>query len=256
MMPIIALHGFTGSAASWASFDGFTALPLLGHDPSVPAVPGDSFDREVDRLIGVIETIGTPVHLVGYSMGGRLALAITARRPTLVPRLTVIGVNPGLSGHQRAARAVTDHRWTALLRTGGIRAFVDAWQALPIWSSQRALPASRLVHQRSVRLTHNPEQLALALEALGVGTMPPLWNMLDSLRAQVTYVAGTLDSKYVDLSLRAAMRTASCRVRLIGDAGHNPVIERPQAIHSLCTESQPLPQIQPVGERYERNQLD
>lgn len=227
-----ALHGFTGRADAWAeAAPHATGLAVAGHAPDVPVPPGWTFDHEVDRIAAVAGAAGEPVHLAGYSMGGRLALAVACRRPELVARLTLVGVHPGLDDPAMIdERRAADEGWCALLERSGIEAFVSAWQEQPMWRSQSALPAEVRERQRIARLEHSPAALAAALRALGLGAMPNLWPHLAELPMPVDWVAGELDDRYVDLARRAAARCRAGRIIVVAGAGHNVLLERPAEI--------------------------
>ncbi len=235
---ICAIHGFTGSPRVW---DGIgddnhcLSLTLLGHGRDRWASAATSWDQEVETLAASLPDRG--VRLVGYSLGARIALAIALRYPARVSRLLLIGGSPGLrDAQQRADRRRDDAQWSALLRTRGIGAFVDAWQAMPLWDSQRSQLASVLEGQRQQRLAHDPEQLALALDSLGTGAMPDLWPELDRLTMPVHLLTGSLDAKYAAIAAAMADRIANATLHAMDGCGHNPVLERPAQLHQFIKE--------------------
>src|SRR5688572_1295980 len=222
---IVALHGFTGRPGNWREVTPAMELALSGHGVAVP--PGWRFDDEVDRIAALLGDIDEPVHLCGYSMGGRVALSVAARFP--VARLTLVGAHPGLADESaRAERRQRDEVWCRLLEERGIEAFVRAWEDQPMWRSQADLPPPVRERQRRERLAHDPHQLAAALRALGLGAMPPC--ELERLRGPVDLIAGALDQTYTDFAHRMAARIPGARVSIISRAGHNVVLERPDAI--------------------------
>jgi 2-succinyl-6-hydroxy-2,4-cyclohexadiene-1-carboxylate synthase len=225
--PLATLHGFTGRASDWDALSPALPLALAGHDgAAVPA--GWSFAAEVDRVAALLPG---PVHLAGYSMGGRLALAVALAHPALVARLTLVSAHAGLeSDAERAERRALDERWCATLETRGIQAFVSAWEAQPMWRSQDWLPGAVRDRQRDARLAHDPLALAAALRALGPGAMPDLWPALPRLAVPVTLVAGALDEKFTALAHRMAARIPAARVVIVGGAGHNLLLESPEQI--------------------------
>ena len=231
MTPLVTLHGFTGTAAVWDEVAPGRGLALAGHAPDAPAPPGWTFGDEVARLARLIADVAPRVHLAGYSMGGRLALALALAHPERIARLTLVGVHPGLDdAAERARRRAADERWCELLEGSGIEAFVRAWEAQPMWHSQQALPAAARDAQRRARLAHDPRQLAAALRALGTGAMPPLWAELPRLAPPTDLVAGALDDKYRALAHQIADRVPRARVVEIPGAGHNPILEAPAVL--------------------------
>ena len=73
-----------------------------------------------------------------------------------------------------AERAALDAERAAALRRGDLTAFVDAWEALPLFATQRALPSAVQAQQRAARLVHDALALAWAFEVAGLACMPDL----------------------------------------------------------------------------------
>jgi pimeloyl-ACP methyl ester carboxylesterase len=73
------LHGFTGGGTDWRFWPGdgpsAVAPDLPGHGGSPN--PGGDFEAETTRLLAALPN--EVDHLVGYSLGGRIALSISAR---------------------------------------------------------------------------------------------------------------------------------------------------------------------------------
>lgn len=221
----VLLHGFTGAPAAWdrvrARLDGpSVAPPLPGHGG--PPVAG--WDEAVDRLAGLCDG----AHLVGYSLGARLALGMLVRHPHRPRRVTLIGVNPGVD--DREARLDWEASLVRILERDGLGAFVRHWEALPLWASQARLPDDVLARQRALRLSHSPDGLAHALRALGLGVMPDLRPALPAVRVPVDLVVGGLDAKFLALARAFADACPAARVIVVPDVGHNVVLEAPEAL--------------------------
>lgn len=247
--PMVLLHGFTGSPGSWDAVvralpDGFTVLApaLPGHHPDMPVARG--FVANVERMADTLAAAehggapASPCHLVGYSLGSRLALALALHRPELVSCLTLIGVHPGLhSAELRARRTLDDERWITLLREhamhAGMHAFCRAWQAQPIFATQERLAGHIREGQDAIRLAHDPEGLAQSLEHMGLGAMPDHGPMLASLVMPLVLVTGALDHKFTALARELAARIPRARHEIIADCGHNPLLEKPNELAAL-----------------------
>ncbi|HEY3495703.1 MAG TPA: alpha/beta fold hydrolase [Polyangiaceae bacterium] len=231
--PLVLLHGFTGSPASWdevlAGLPGRPALrlALAGHAGAPPPQPG--FELEVDRLARLLPD--EPVHLAGYSLGARLALALTLRHPRAVRRLTLIGVHPGLdSDSARAERRRSDAELATLLETRGLAAFLEHWENQPLFRSQHHLDAARRERKRAERLSHDPRGLAASLRSVGLAEMPDYRPQLGFLTQPLTVLAGELDEKFVSLARGVARLVPRAALVVVPGAGHDLLLERPEQV--------------------------
>jgi 2-succinyl-6-hydroxy-2,4-cyclohexadiene-1-carboxylate synthase len=233
-MSFVFLHGFTGDGDAWAPVVERLGRPralcpdLLGHGATGEA---DGFDGEADRLAELVRAAGLAApHLVGYSLGARVALALLVRHPDRFARATLIGVNPGIAEPgERAERVRGDERWAQLIEREGLERFADAWQAQPLFASQARLAPETLAAQRARRLRHSPAGLARSLRRLGLGQMPNYWPLLPSIRQPLQLVVGGDDAKFREIAERiAALRP--CTLTVVAGAGHNVALERPDAV--------------------------
>ena len=238
MTALLALHGFTGSPRSWqflpAAPNQLRFVPaLVGHLDSDAGSDVVDFESEVDRLARLVSEAGS-VHAVGYSLGARLALGLAARHPTRVSRLTLISAHPGLeSDAERDQRRVADERWCELLLSRGALAFVDAWQAQPLWASQARLDRATLDQKRRERLSHDPAGLVRSLRVTGLSQMPNYRDALARLRVPVTLIAGGLDEKFRALAQQMARTAPHAELTIVDGAGHDLLLERPELITDL-----------------------
>jgi 2-succinyl-6-hydroxy-2,4-cyclohexadiene-1-carboxylate synthase len=235
MTSLLALHGFTGSPKSWNFLSHRQALPmivpaLLGHAGSEADGRVVDFEAEVDRLAALIPVSHT-AHVVGYSLGARLALGMALRHPERVSTLTLLSGHPGLtSASERTARRAADATWCDLLLSRGLGAFVDAWQAQPLWATQAELEAAVLRQKRAERLSHSASGLARSLRVTGLAEMPDYSARLSDLRVPVTLIAGQLDHKFSALARLMAERLHRAKLVLLPDVGHDLLLECPELI--------------------------
>lgn len=239
----VLIHGFSGSPASWRRVEALLdapshALAVCGHGgespPSISAGPA-GFEAEVDRLAAVVQAeVPAPRFVVGYSLGGRLALGLLVRRPDLFKGAALIGANPGIAGEDaRDARRRDDERWARLIEEEGLSAFDSKWSALPLFASQRRLEADVLEKQRAIRLGHDAAELAGAMRALSLGAMPDYRPALPAVACRVELIVGGLDTKFESLARRMAEILPDASVHVVEGAGHNVPLEAPAALACL-----------------------
>ena len=242
--PTILLHGFTGAPAGWDPVLAAMARPPVAVVPWLPGHHPDAVPLELDFLATVrrlaehlAKHAGGP--LIGYSLGGRLALALVASGWDC-SSLTLIGAHPGLADDDvlgRAQRARDDARWAALARQHGTAAFIDAWSQQPLLEAPGGPPGhlqpgieARRRAQAVWRLQHAPWALAAVLERLSLARMPSFWAVLPNLPMPVHFIAGRADPRFAALAERAAAMTPGARLSLLEGCGHSPLIDAPAAL--------------------------
>lgn len=227
-MTVVALHGFLGAPAMWEGLPSPHVAPWCpGHGPSPWILSGASFDDVIDHLVAQLLPREGRVRLIGYSMGARLALAMLMRYPERVEDAVLVGVTPGIRDDaERAARVADDARLADALLRDGLEAFVDRWEALPLFATQRALPEATRAARRAQRMAHDPEGLAWCLRTLGTGAMPPLWRQLSWCMVPLTLVTGSRDAKFTAIARDMAELAPRARHRIVAGAGHDVVTER------------------------------
>ena len=247
-MKLLLLHGFSGRGVSWLEVIRhlhrifpqpdrlqIEAPDLPGHGElsRVDDLPAD-FDATLDALAHrhLPPADDADVHVVGYSLGGRLALGLAVRYRPLLASLTLIGARPGMDDTDRESRASKDSQSADELRRD-LESFVARWQEQSIFDSQKWLTDDVLERQRQIRLSHDRQGLAWALETLSPGRMPDWRPSLRSLDLPVNLVVGELDKTYVKLANEMALVLPRAHLHRVPDAGHNVPMEKPAAVAKL-----------------------
>lgn len=240
MTPIVFLHGFTGVPETFEPiYRGLSdpkvvlAPALLGHRGG--PMRGESFPKEIERLAAWLDREApSPVVLIGYSLGARLALSLSLQRPDSVRTLILISVNPGLRDPaERAARLASDEQLAEFLERHGTAAFIaQHWEKQPLFASQQTLPTLVLATQAAQRVRHDPHGLANCLRVLGLGAMPSYWDDLAQLAEQVptTLLTGTADEKFHALAAQICERSPKIAWLSAPDVGHNLLLEVPELV--------------------------
>lgn len=243
---VVLLHGFMQRGSAWQQVAAHlsecfyvVAPDLIGHgETSVPPVPENySFDAYLAEVGAVIDFFGRHASLVGYSMGGRIASVFATAVPDAVDALVLesAGLGPA-SEEARATRAKKTAATVARLREQALPDFIDFWESLPLFESQRALPPEVRAQVRASRLANNPEALALSSEYAGQDKMPDVRPALAEGRVPILYLAGEMDAAYTEVAASlarahaAAEHSAPCfEVEVVPGCGHNIHLENSAA---------------------------
>ena len=239
---VIFLHGFTGSSEDWrsvvAALDGryrCLAVDLPGHGASLGLPPEDyTIEGATRSLLALLDEIGAErPALVGYSMGGRLALYLVLRHPERCAGLFLESVSPGLEdAMEREARRRSDEEKAERLEAGDLASFLYDWYRQPLFASLSRHEG--LIEAMIEARSHNdPDELARSLRGMGTGTQPSLWGDLTGLRIPALVVAGELDERYAGIAARMASLNPRMRTAIVPGAGHNIHLEHPEAYLAL-----------------------
>lgn len=237
MTPLWFFHGFLGLPSMWRDVHRAlgepvaesTILPGHGPEPWFPPPPQD-FASAVDAIASSLPFSDAAI-VVGYSMGARIALALTLGHPHLVKGAVLVGVDPGIERDaEREDRRRWEDEWASRALSLDAGAFADAWAELPIFESQRDLPVDVKARLRTQRSSHTPRGVAWAMRALGTGRMPSLWSEMALGRAPLTIITGARDVKFTEKSRAICDRSKSARHIIAEGSGHNVVLEAPEVV--------------------------
>jgi 2-succinyl-6-hydroxy-2,4-cyclohexadiene-1-carboxylate synthase len=238
--PLLLLHGFTGSSEAWV-VDSVATLTsdrrvilvdLLGHGRSDrPTNPGRYALSEVLRdLAEVLDALEFGrADWLGYSMGGRLALAAAVLMPERVSRLVLESASPGLRNEtEREERRRTDGKLAGRLERDGIDSFVKLWMALPLFRTQRRLDPDLLKAESARRRTNDPHALAACLRGFGTGLQPSFWSELPEINAPTLVMVGEEDPRFAEVGREMSSLFPDGRISSFPDTGHAIHLERPR----------------------------
>lgn len=235
--PVVVLHGFTQTGEMYAELAG-----LLGREIIAPDLPGHgrsggypaSFAAAVAGVADVVASVGGPVPLLGYSQGGRVALAVALERPELVSHLVLVSASPGIEDEvERWERLRADETLAAGLRADGLDAFLDRWLVQPLFEGLERRGAAWRAADRAARLENTAEGLASALVGMGQGAQPDFGRSLGDLHTLVLVIAGGLDEKYVSIARSMSLAMPFATLRITAGAGHAVIGELPRVVGDL-----------------------
>lgn len=228
-MTFLALHGFTQRGSMWAEVAAAAGGEWLTPDlPGHGAEPACDWDEAVGAIGARLAGLAAPRCLVGYSMGGRLALAAALAHPGLVERLVLLSAGPGLpTAEERSRRQREDDQLAAHIEEVGMAVFAREWLARPMFSGLQLRSPEWRAADLAVRAGNRAAGVAEALRRLGPGAQPYLGDRLGELSMPVLVVAGEGDRKYLETARRMAAGVPRGTCLVIAGAGHALVGERP-----------------------------
>lgn len=233
--PVILLHGFLADSRQWLPLIQATQnlltqpvrwlLPdLPGHGQAATLFPPHDGWPALARLLhqSLQPHVRQSALLGGYSMGGRVAAVLAASGLLDVAGLWLESAHPPLSDAAARARREEDESRATHLLGHGMPAFVDLWQDLPLFASQRQLPRGVRDAQRRLRLSQDAVGLAQNLRWYGTGTMPA--DLLIGVPTRL--LAGAGDAKLLDRLPAWSQFARDFQVCVATEAGHAVHLEQ------------------------------
>lgn len=242
---VVLLHGFMQSGKTWESVarklaeQYYVVAPdLIGHGKTTLSDPEEplaySLPMYVDQVEVVINLlcVNTPVAMIGYSMGGRIASIFATSYPEVVSALVLesAGLGPA-SGPERIERTERNMATVEKLNTMLFPDFVDWWANLPLFESQKDLPEIDQARVYNERLNNDPEALAMSTEFAGAHRMANQRLSLCSTNQPVLYLAGARDVTYTGVAqslqekAEAFGATEHVFIQNVPNVGHNIHLE-------------------------------
>lgn len=233
------LHGFLGRPSDWAA--------VKAHLPSSEAVrffipdyfkdphlgPQHSLDVWAENFTKWVELNGCAGErniLVGYSLGGRLALHALKRRPALWYKAVLISTNPGFNdlhesldpiSVERQQRWMNDSYWAEEFQKAPWEMVLRNWNAQPVFGGSEKEPLR-------IEQDYSRESLSLALTQWSLAQQRNMRPLLQSQLSKIIWLVGERDTKFVELSRRLEQEVPGLQVKVISEASHRIPFDNPR----------------------------
>lgn len=245
---LVLLHGFTGSIETWEpiisllpSSVKLIAVDLVGHGKTdkPESVLKYSMEEQIEILHDLFRQLKlNSIFLLGYSMGGRVALSYAHKYRDQIKHLLLESTSPGLkTKEERKNRQQSDEKLANVILEKGIKAFVDYWENIPLFATQKALSKSIQEKIRKQRLLQSELGLANSLKGLGTGVQPSLWDELPKLDIPVTFIAGSLDEKYCRIGKEMVNLLPKAKYVEVEQVGHTIHVENPTQFATIVKDA-------------------
>ncbi|MEH1933569.1 MAG: 2-succinyl-6-hydroxy-2,4-cyclohexadiene-1-carboxylate synthase [Nostoc sp.] len=237
---ILFLHGFMGNIDEFDEaikllsddFD-YLTLDLPGHGKT--QVWGEdeyyTMANTAHALINLLDELKIPkCFLVGYSMGGRLALYLTLHFPERFLKVVLESASPGLPTEvERLERIKLDtqigSKLTRSVEKSDFAAFLSNWYNQTIFGYIKNHPEYDPMVES--RLQNNPLELDKSLRFMGTGCQPSLWEKLKENKIPMLLLAGEYDEKFISINTEMAKICKFAQIKIISNVGHNIHFENP-----------------------------
>ncbi|MGX5359262.1 alpha/beta fold hydrolase [Kocuria sp. KH4] len=256
--PVVLLHGIGRSLEDWSAAHELLArdhrvlstdLPGFGLSPAGPEKPGlGAFARAV---VGVLDAVGEerPVHLMGNSLGGAVAMTVATEHPERVASLLLANS----AGFGREANVsplpmlwaalsrlpLVGRRFRPLARAAAVRSNRNCFFDPALATPELLRHAARVGAQPDFRATFLGTYRSIGLPVVGV---LPGWRraLLERIRASglpVLVLWGEADAVLpAHHAEAAAAALPEARLHVFPDTGHMPQIERTAELVALARE--------------------
>jgi len=244
--PLILIHGFTGSSENWQHILPFLndyrviRIDMIGH--GMTDKPNEPSRYKVEEIVEdlreiVIQLKLEKVNILGYSMGGRIALSFAVLYPNYVKKLILESSSPGLrTMEERLIRVRADENLANEIISNGIDSFVRKWEQIPLFSSQRRLPEAQQQWLREQRQKNSSIGLANSLIGTGTGAQPSWWNMLQKVEVPTQLICGQLDKKFCAIAKEMNKLLPISNLKEINNTGHAIHVEQPRIFGKIVSE--------------------
>lgn len=228
----LALHGFLGTSRDWELVRRSMKAMAVETDWMTPELflPGpcsaqNSFATWCESVLLEMESqFGRePIDLLGYSLGGRLAIHLALQAPQRFSRIWLYSTNPGVLFEPIDQRRRWESDWAERFRHG-------SWQeTLKDWNHQVVFARSRL------RVVDEPNAEARELLALSFTN----WSLaahhfhleeIHRLQDPIHWWFGEFDEKFLRVKTELERQNIPGSMRVISDAGHRLPLDQPEPI--------------------------
>jgi len=237
---VIFFHGFMGSGLDWneiiekLSEDFYCiAVDLPGHGKTV--VHGSIMDYSMETFAKAFTQFVKNLNLdhpalVGYSMGGRNALFLSAYFKNLWSAAIFESATPGLMQEkQRVERRAKDEKLVKKLEKDNLDVFLEEWYEQPLLKSIKKVKNYDSLIER--RLNNDPQELIKSLKMMGVGVQPSLWSACSLINIPILLLAGEFDRKFCNIMQDMRNANSDFELKIVENAGHNVHVEQPSAFY-------------------------
>jgi 2-succinyl-6-hydroxy-2,4-cyclohexadiene-1-carboxylate synthase len=225
-MKLYALHGFLGTPQDWDFLKGrVEAIDLTVFPTDSLEVWAQHFNAYVHQ-----QAVEEPRVLLGYSLGGRLALHCLLQDPALWRAGIIVSAHCGLdSEEKKSARRLQDEKWAHCMET------LEWGLLMERWNAQKVFCGFPPPFQRREEL-FSRKWLAQALRGFSLGGQQDLRVPLAHLQLPLLWVTGGKDAAFFEIAKTVQLKDPLSKMHAIAGAGHRVPWEQTGAFVELVSQ--------------------
>ncbi|PPJ64566.1 2-succinyl-6-hydroxy-2,4-cyclohexadiene-1-carboxylate synthase [Cuspidothrix issatschenkoi] len=234
---MLFLHGFMGNINEFDQtikllFNNFSylTLDLPGHGKTeVSDDENYTMSSTAQAIINLLDQLNIDkCFLIGYSMGGRLALYLTLHFPHRFIKVILESASPGLlTETARLARIKSDsqiaQKLSRMTNKDDFYNFLNNWYQQPIFGDIKNHPQYQSMLES--RIANHPLNLVKSLQFMGTGSQPCLWESLTQNTIPLLLLVGEKDKKFIDINMAMTEKCNFIQLKIINQVGHNIHLE-------------------------------
>jgi 2-succinyl-6-hydroxy-2,4-cyclohexadiene-1-carboxylate synthase len=217
-----AIPGFLGLPTDWSSLsiDHLRALGLFDF-------PWSNFNEWAQQLNAKVKKHSSPALLMGYSLGGRLALHTLIQNPSLWKAAIIISAHTGLNQTAlKQERLLQDEKWAQSFET-------DSWEkVIEKWNRQGVFSQDTFQFNRQEK-DYQRTQVANLLKNASLGRQEDLRESIQKLPMPLLWVTGEKDSYYCKMAHGLTFQNPLSTCVYLPQAGHRVPWEQPIAFKQI-----------------------
>ena len=209
-----ALHGFLGLPSDWDFFEQKQeGIDLYDTTIFRPQKGLSAWGKTFNSLVE--NNVAKPKALIGYSLGGRLALHALIDQPNLWDAAVIVSAHPGMpSGTEKRERRKKDLVWAK-------RFLSDPWEPLMNdWNSQTVFSRDTFRFPRKEE-DYSRKTLASVLEGWSLANQEDLRGKIQALSVPILWIAGEFDKKFASIACSIKFSHPKSKVWIASEAGHS-----------------------------------
>ena len=236
---VFMLHGFTGSLEDWQDIYpklderfNYIGIDIIGHGDSDS--PKEVKYYSTQSMVGYLDAILnhfaiSQAILLGYSMGGRIALNFAVSHSHKVKGLILESTSAGIKNEKdRTKRIKSDEELASYIENEGMGRFAVRWMDQDLFNTQRRFSDERLKKIRNNIAQNSSAGLINTLREFSTGKMPYITEKLSAIQCKVLLISGKLDTKFYKLNSEIVTKFPNAKHATIKNAGHNTHLEEPK----------------------------